>query len=267
MSPADADTADLGKLLALVRRLRAADGCPWDRRQGLGDVRAYLLEEAHELAAAIDGGDWDEIAEELGDLLFQAAFIARLGAEAGELSAGAAIDRAHDKMVARHPHVFGDEELADAEAVSRAWERRKAEAAGPGASQLDGVPASLPALIAAYRLAQKAAGVGFDWPDAASVVAKVHEELAEIEAEIAAGAGRNRLREETGDLLFAVANLARKLDLDPEAALAAANAKFRRRFRRVEEGLAARGRAPGEASLDEMEGLWQDAKRTEDSPP
>ena len=276
------DRADLRRLVELVARLRAPDGCPWDREQTLADVRAYLLEEAHEAAAAIDAGDLEALAGELGDLLFQAAFVARLGEEAGAFSAGDAIDRSLAKMIARHPHVFGGEELADAAAVARAWERRKLEAEGGGGAGglLDGVPASLPALTAAYRMTQKAAAVGFDWPDAGAVLAKVDEELAELRAELAGGgepgagppakgavgpaeaAGRDRARDEIGDLLFTVANLARKLGLDPEAALAAANAKFRRRFRRVEDGLAARGRRLGEASLDEMDALWEEAKRS-----
>lgn len=276
----DADpAADLGRLVALVRRLRAPDGCPWDREQTLADVRAYLIEEAHEAAAAIDAGDFEALAGELGDLLFQAAFVARLGEEAGAFTAADAIERSHEKMVARHPHVFGDEELADAAAVRRAWERRKLdEQSDGGGSLLDGVPASLPALTAAYRMTQKAAGVGFDWPDAEAVLAKIDEELAELRAELVdedgaeeqAGAEpadddsrRDRRREEIGDLLFTVANLARKLDLDPEAALAAANAKFRRRFQHVERGLAERGQRLGEVSLPEMETLWEAAKRDE----
>jgi ATP diphosphatase len=260
---AEPGRADLQRLVELVRRLRAPDGCPWDREQTLADVRAYLLEEAHETAAAIDAGDLEALAGELGDLLFQAAFIARLGEEAGAFNAADAIERSLAKMIARHPHVFGGEELADAAAVARAWERRKLEEGGErGArSLLDGVPASLPALTAAYRMTQKAAAVGFDWPDAAAVLAKIDEELAELRAELAAGGEREGVREEVGDLLFTVANLARKLGLDPEAALAAANAKFRRRFRRVEKGLAGRGRRLGEASLEEMDALWEEVKK------
>ena len=271
--PAEPGGADFGRLVELVRRLRAPDGCPWDRKQTLADVRAYLLEEAHEAAAAIDAGDLEALAGELGDLLFQAAFVARLGEEAGAFTAAGAIERSLAKMIARHPHVFGGEKLADAAAVARAWERRKLEekgadgeigAAGGTRSLLDGVPTSLPALTAAYRMTQKAAAVDFDWPDAAAVLAKIDEELAELRAELAASAALaagDRAREEIGDLLFTVANLARKLGLDPEAALAAANAKFRRRFRRVEQGLAARGHRLGDASLDELEALWEAAKR------
>jgi MazG family protein len=265
--------------VALVARLRAPDGCPWDREQTLTEARGYLLEEAHELAAAIDAGEPAALVEELGDLLFQAAFVARLAEEAegsgpGE-AAAAAVDRVIAKMVERHPHVFGDHELPDAAAVSRAWERRKLAgdaASGEPRSHLAGVPASLPALLAAYRMTQKAAGVGFDWPEAADVLAKIDEELAELRAELAAaGSGgdagpdpnRERIAEELGDLLFTVANLARKLDVDPEAALAATNRKFRRRFGRVEEDLAAEGRRLDQASLDEIDALWERAKDEE----
>jgi ATP diphosphatase len=269
---------DLQKLVDLVARLRAPDGCPWDREQSLPDLRAYLLEEAHEVAGAIDSGDWGELAEELGDLAFQLAFIGRLAEEAGAFSLSEAIDSVHRKMVERHPHVFaveaGGETLADAEAVRQAWERRKVrqnagKKTGTGSSLLQGVQASLPALLAAYRLTQKAAGVGFDWPDAASVLAKVDEETAELKEALAVltdrpvdkAAVRDAVQEELGDLLFTLANLARKLDLDPEAALAAANLKFRRRFEAVEAGLAERGRSPAEATLAEMDALWEQAKK------
>jgi MazG family protein len=292
---------DLGRLRDLVARLRAPDGCPWDRAQTPASVRAYLLEEAHELAAALDAGSWAAVGEELGDLLFQIAFVARLGEEAGALELGAVVAGIGAKMVERHPHVFGAEALPDAAAVAAAWERRKARTAADRAggeggrrSLLDGVPASLPALLAAYRTTQKAAGVGFDWPDAAAVFAKLDEEIAELKAELTGlgggGAGADaaaarapaaesrgtpagesrsapggppapaRVAEEVGDLLFTVANLARQLGVDPEAALAAANRKFRDRFRRVEEGLAARGRRLGEATLEEMDALWEEAK-------
>jgi tetrapyrrole methylase family protein/MazG family protein len=256
-----ASGADLKPLLDLVERLRAPGGCPWDREQGLAEVRAYLLEEAHELAAAIDGGDWQEIASELGDLLFQAAFIGRLAAEAGAVDLAQAIELVRDKMVARHPHVFGGEELADAAAVRDAWERRKLQQEPARASLLAGVPVSMPSLLAAYRLTQKAAGVGFDWPAAEAVLAKAEEEIAELRRALADGAAP-AVREEVGDLLFTVANLARKLEIDPEAALAGTNRKFRQRFAHVEQGLAARGKPLAEASLAEMDALWDEAKRS-----
>lgn len=254
-----AEAPDLQKLLDLVARLRAPDGCPWDREQRLADLRAYLLEEAHEAAGAIDSGDWGELAEELGDLLFQIAFIGRLAEEAGAFSLSQVIDRVHHKMVTRHPHVFGDEVLADSQAVRQAWERRKLREEPGRASLLAGVPASLPALLAAYRLTQKAAGVGFDWPDAGAVLAKVDEETAELREALGSG-DREAMREEVGDLLFTLANLARKLDVDPEAALAGTNRKFRHRFEQVEKGLAARGKSTAEATLDEMDALWEAAK-------
>lgn len=259
---------DLQKLLDLVARLRAPDGCPWDREQSLGDVRAYLLEEAHETAGAIDSGNWDEIANELGDLLFQVAFIGRLAEEAGAFDLDRAIEGVHAKMVARHPHVFGTEDdrngLSDAQAVREAWERRKVKK-DPGRSVLAGVSASLPALLSSYRLTQKAAGVGFDWPDATSVLDKIDEELAELRSALSDGSAppdRDAVSEELGDLLFTLANFGRKLDLDPEAALARANLKFRRRFESIEAGLAASGKSPADATLDEMDALWREAKRS-----
>ncbi len=267
---------DLQKLVDLVARLRAPDGCPWDREQSLADVRAYLLEEAHETAGAIDSGDWEEVAAELGDLLFQVAFIGRLAEEAGAFELAQAIEGVHAKMVARHPHVFGAEEdrasLSDAQAVREAWERRKVKK-DPGRSVLAGVSASLPALLSSYRLTQKAAGVGFDWPDASSVLDKVEEELGELRQALERGeestdreatrdASREAIAEELGDLLFTLANLGRKLDLDPEAALARANLKFRRRFEAIEAGLAAAGKSPADATLEEMDALWNEAKRS-----
>ena len=263
-SAASPAASTLRDLVTLVARLRATDGCPWDREQRLADVRAYLLEEAHEAAAAIDEESWPAIGAELGDLLFQVAFVLRLGEEAGALTPEQVVAGVHDKMVARHPHVFGEERAADAEEVRRSWERRKAATAG-GESLLAGVPASLPALVGCYRLSQKAAGVGFDWPDKPAVLAKVHEELAEVERELPAAAddadARAALEDELGDLLFAVANLARHAGVDPERALARTNAKFRRRFAHVERGVAASGRQRGDVPLDDLEALWQEAKR------
>lgn len=273
----DDPPADLAALVALVARLRAPGGCPWDREQRLGDLRAYLLEEAHESAAAIDRAveaeDWQPLSEELGDLLFQIAFAIRLAEEAGAFDLARVIEGAHAKMVARHPHVFGDETLADSAAVRAAWERRKLaeRSAGTAAerSLLAGVPDALPALVGAYRLTQKAAAVGFDWPEVSGALAKVREELEELEEALAASpdAARDgasaRVRDELGDTLFALANVARKLELDPEAALAAGNRKFRRRFEAMERALAARGRDLARADLAEMDALWDAVKRDE----
>ncbi len=260
----DDPAADLGRLLSLVTRLRAPDGCPWDREQTLLDVRAYLLEEAHEAAAAIDAGDWGELASELGDLLFQVAFIGRLAQERGAFTLADSIARVEAKMVARHPHVFGDQQLADAAAVREAWERRKVGERGSG-SLLDGVAPSLPALTAALRMTQKAAGVGFDWPAVEPVLAKLEEEVAELKQALGepGEAARDQAREEIGDLLFTVVNLARKLGVDPEAALAQTNRKFRRRFAHVEQGLAARGKSLNDSDLGEMDALWEEAKEAE----
>lgn len=257
---------DLARLLELVQTLRAPDGCPWDREQTLADARTYLIEEAHEAAAAAAAGDWDALAGELGDLLFQVAFITRLGEEQGALDSGEVLDRIHRKMVARHPHVFGDEAAETAEEVLAAWERRKL-AARPEGSLLQGVPGSLPPLVAAYRMTQKAAGVGFDWPDAEAVLAKLDEELAEVRSELGAEIeaperDREAVRGEVGDLLFTVVNLARKLGVDPDAALAATNQKFRRRFRHIEERLAEDDRTLAEVGLEELDRLWEEAKET-----
>jgi nucleoside triphosphate diphosphatase len=258
------------QLQVLVSRLRAPDGCPWDREQTARDLRAYLLEEAHEVAAAIDTGDWGDLQGELGDLLFQIVFLAALAEEAGAFDLAAVIATIHAKMVARHPHVFGGSAaVADAEAVRAAWERRKLRDGGATGSLLDGVALSLPALVASYRLTQKASGVGFDWPDAEGVFAKLDEELAELRVAVASAAAagpnaspKNGIREEVGDLLFTLANLARKLGVDPEGALAETNLKFRRRFAAVESGLVAAGRPLSEATLAEMDALWQAAKTT-----
>lgn len=269
----DDNHAELGSLTALVARLRQPDGCPWDREQQLADLRAYLIEEAHEVATAIDANDWPAIVEELGDLLFQIAFVIRLGEESGDTELGAVIDGIRKKMIARHPHVFGDESADDADAVRRSWERRKARASDR--SLLAGLPSSLPALLFAFRMTQKAAGVGFDWDRSEAVLAKLHEEIGELEVEIAAtqslqesgspagGQQRDRLEDELGDVLFTAANLGRHLGLDPEAALARANTKFRRRFERVEAMLAEAGQTLARVDQAALEALWQRVKAEE----
>lgn len=257
--------ADIEKLQRLVAHLRSENGCPWDREQTLDDLRAYLVEEAHEAAAAIDGKDRQHLCSELGDLLFQVVFAARLAEEEDAFDLADAIDAIHAKMIERHPHVFGEDKLQDAAAVHRAWERRKLESRKPsrdGSRLLQGVPASLPPLTAALRMTQKAAGVGFDWPTVDQVLDKVHEELAEV-VETRVSDERHRCQDEIGDLLFAVVNLARHLGVDPEAAMAGANSKFRRRFAAVEATFEDRRHGLTEASMDEMEAAWQHAKRAE----
>lgn len=264
---------DLEALRHLVRRLRSPEGCPWDRKQTLADIRTYLLEEAHEVAAAIDSGDPASLAEELGDLLFQIAFIGVLAEERGDFDLVQVARGIHEKMIERHPHVFGESaRLESAGEVARAWEqakrkRRSESTADQPASQLAGVPLSLPALAAAFRLGQKAAGVGFDWPDSAGPLAKVHEELREIEAEMALPATepgrREALTEEVGDLLFAVVNLARHLSVDPESALARGNLKFRRRFAEVESLCHQRGVDLAVADLAQLDAIWDEVKAAE----
>lgn len=254
----------LQKLEQLVTLLRGPAGCPWDRDQTLSDLRAYLLEEAHEAAAAIDSDNPDELSEELGDLLFQIVFVARICEESGYFDLSSVIERIHAKMVERHPHVFGDEQLPDSAAVRSAWEKRKLR--DRQRSILADVPASLPALVAAYRVTQKVSAVGFDWPDVDSVLEKVDEELRELRGEIHspnAGEGRESLREELGDLLFTIANLSRKLEIDPEAALAAANAKFRRRFQQVEVLVQERGKSLENATLGDLDKIWNEVKAGE----
>ena len=254
----------LRDLVSLVSTLRGPDGCAWDRKQTIADIRAYLLEEAHEVAAAIDGGRWSDIASELGDLLFHVAFVSSLAEEAGAFVVEDAIAANHRKMIERHPHVFGEEDVPEAAQVHQAWERRKA---ATGGRLLDGVTRTLPALVASYRMSQKASGVGFDWPDVAGVLSKVDEELAEVRESLEAcrtdKAARGMVGEEIGDLLFSVATLARYLEIDPEAALAATNEKFRRRFGSVESSVAESGRTLGDVPLDELEAYWNESKRRE----
>lgn len=261
----------LVELQRLIERLRAPDGCPWDREQTLGDLRAYLIEEAHEVAAAIDSGDRAALAEELGDLLFQVVFIGRLGAEEGSFTLRQVTEGIHRKMIERHPHIFGDaEKPADGDAVAVAWEKRKLAALS--GSLLDGVPASLPALTGAYRLTQKAARIGFDWQGPEQVLDKVREELREVEEALARrsdgrGGSTDAVDEELGDLLFAVANLARHLGRDPESSLARGNLKFRRRFAELEADFGARGLSPADAGLEQLDEVWRQIKQREKARP
>jgi len=257
----------IADLSALVRRLRGPEGCPWDREQRLEDLRAYLLEEAHEVAAAIDSGDFAELRAELGDLLFQVVFIADLAEEQSAFDLREVSREIEAKMVARHPHVFGAERLSNAAEVHRAWERRKLSTKATTTSILEGLPDSMPSLLTAYRMTQKVSGVGFDWPDAAAVFDKVDEELAELRLEIEDGTARQvrqeAVSEEIGDLLFTIANLARHLEVDPEAALASSNRKFRRRFHAVEEELVKDRSGLADATTEEMEAAWQRVKSRE----
>lgn len=256
-------------LVTIMDRLRDPGGCPWDREQTYETLRGFLLEEAYEVAEAIDAGDPEGLREELGDLLFQVVFLARLGKEDGRFDAGDVVEGIATKMVRRHPHVFADDTAEDADAVLRKWEaikRKEKEDKGAAAEErslLDGLPRVLPALVRAQRLGDKAARVGFDWPDAASVLAKVEEELAEVREAVDRG-DAEAARDELGDLLFSAAMLARKIDADPEGALERASAKFRRRFAAVERALREEGVPLEEAGLERMDRLWNQAKAAED---
>jgi MazG family protein len=250
------------RLVALMARLRGPGGCPWDREQTLKTLRPYVLEETYEVLEAIDSGDPREHREELGDLLLQIVFQARIAEEQGLFDLAAVADAISDKLVSRHPHVFGDAEARDADAVLRQWaalKRKENEAKGGGKSVLEGVPREMPGLARAERLTEKASRVGFDWPSPSGARAKVDEELAELDRATAAG-DRGAVEDELGDVLFAVANLARKLGIPPEEALRRALQRFIDRFQFVEQELARRGRAHGEATLEEMDALWDQAK-------
>src|SRR5579864_4571053 len=262
------DAPDLPRLLDIMARLRdPADGCPWDLEQSFATIAPYTIEEAYEVAEAAERGEPQALKEELGDLLLQVVFHAQMAKEARQFSFNDVARGIADKMVRRHPHVFADASVSDAAAQTLAWEEQKAEerrvqaaAEGRPESALDGVGIGLPALARAEKLQKRAARVGFDWPTLPPVLAKIEEEIAELKHEIAHDGGANRITDELGDLLFAVANLARHLRVDPEQALRQANRKFERRFRAVEARLTAAGKSPGEASLDEMEEEWQRVK-------
>ncbi len=259
---------ELEQLLELMARLRDPErGCPWDRQQTYASLVPHTIEEAYEVADAIAREDWAELRSELGDVLFQVVFYAQLAREEGRFDFADVAGGIVEKMTRRHPHVFSDERYASAAEQMAAWEQIKsAEKAGTAqapAGVLDGVPLALPALTRAAKLQKKAARVGFDWGAVEPVLAKIQEEIGEIRHEIATDAPPERLADELGDVLFAVANLARHLRLDPEAALRGTNAKFERRFRHIEQALAAEGRTPAESTLAEMDTLWNQAKREE----
>ena len=255
------------RLVEIMARLRAPGGCPWDREQNFDTIKPYLLEEAYEVMDAIDARDWDGLADELGDLLLQAVFVAQMASEEGRFDIADSLLAINSKLVRRHPHVFADGDAKTSGDVLRRWDEIKAvEKQGKGAPPpkglLAGVPRSLPALVEAQKIAAKAAGAGFDWENIEQVFDKLREELAEIDAARATGSPAE-IEDEIGDLLFVVVNIARFLKVDPEQALRKTNRKFRRRFSQVEEGLAAQGKTPQQASIDEMEALWQAAKHSE----
>lgn len=254
--------AGFARLIEIMDRLRSPGGCPWDREQTFDTIKPYLLEETYEVMDSIDARDWEGLADELGDLLLQVVFFSQMAKEAGYFDVTDAIEAINSKLVRRHPHVFADGEAKTAEDVTRKWDEIKA---GEKVSRpkpkglLAGVPRSLPALMEARQIASRAAAVGFDWKNVDEVLDKLREELAELD-----GARQNGslegIQDEIGDLLFVIVNIARFLKVDPEQALRGTNAKFRRRFAHVEQGLEAQGKSPKEAPVEEMERLWQEAK-------
>jgi ATP diphosphatase len=265
---------DIAALIDIMAALRTpGTGCPWDLEQSFATIAPYTIEEAYEVADAIGRGDFGDMREELGDLLLQVVFHARMAQEQGAFDFGSVVEAITEKLVRRHPHVFGDARGLKVEAVNALWERIKAQekaeraANGKGAEHsgaLAGVPVGLPALTRALKLQHKAGKVGFDWNDPRAVLAKIREEADEIEAALDASGG-DAIAGEVGDLLFAVVNLARHVDADPEAVLRATNRKFERRFAAIERALADVGKSPREATLAEMDALWDAAKAAEKS--
>jgi len=288
------------RAVSIMARLRAPGGCPWDREQTFDSIKPYTLEETYEVLEAIDNRDWEELSGELGDLLLQVLFYAQMAKEQGTFSIDEVLDRLSNKLVDRHPHVFGEVKAETSSDVLRNWEalkaeekKRRLEAGGGKAAQnaenpqsvLAGVPTAIPALLEAYKLSSRAAHVGFDWPNVDGLFEKLHEETDELREQLkefpepgprphargVAGSGRpqipeelrDRLEDEVGDLFFVLVNIARYLSLDPESALRKTNRKFKQRFQWMEEQLRASRRGPQQASMEELESLWQQAKQQE----
>jgi len=265
MSEAEAhEQKAFADLVAVCRRLRGPGGCPWDQEQTLETMTPYLVEEAAEVGEAIADQNRDGTSEELGDVAFLAIFCLELLADQGGPGLAESLERAAQKLIRRHPHVYGEAQVKDGDAAYRQWQEIKKAEKGASADQpaslLGEQPRGLPALVAAYRLQEKAGAVGFDWPDPSGAMHKVREEVDEIAVEMA-GDTTPRLAREVGDLLFAVVNLARKLGVDPERELRAAGHRFRDRFHHIEQRLAERGSSPTRATLEEMDALWEEAKR------
>ena len=259
-----ADNPGLERLLAIMQRLRDPDeGCPWDLEQDFRSIAPFTIEEAYEVADAIERDSTRGLREELGDLLFQVVFHAQLAREAGWFEFRDVVDGICEKMVRRHPHVFADETIDTAEAQTQAWEEHKSRERGTQESLLDGVALALPALTRAAKLQRRASRAGFDWPTIHGVSDKVEEELEELGREIAAGADKNVLLEEAGDLLFATVNLLRHAGVDPESALRRGNEKFTRRFRGIEAMCAEAGRTVAETDLDTLDACWDAVKEQE----
>jgi MazG family protein len=263
------------RLVEIMAQLRAPGGCPWDREQNFSTIKPYLLEETYEVMDAIDARDWDGLAEELGDLLLQPVFFAQMAQEEGLFDIADALNAINSKLIRRHPHVFATGDAKTADDVKRRWDEIKAQEkldasklSGAEAKSaepkglLDGIPRSAPALVEAQQIASRAAGVGFDWESVDQVFEKLNEETRELHAARNAD-DPEEMENEIGDMLFVIVNIARFLKVDPEQALRKTNAKFRRRFGHVESGLAAQGKSVREATIEEMEGFWQEAKLEE----
>ncbi len=257
------------RLLEVMARLRdPQNGCPWDLKQTFTTIAPHTLEEAYEVVDAIEHGDSEDIKDELGDLLFHIVFYAQMAREQEQFDFETIAQHVSDKLERRHPHVFTDQRIADEKELHRVWENRKAEERAAKTEQkitsaLDGIAIVLPELLRAKKLQQRASRVGFDWPESMEIFFKIEEELQEVKQTIVEGEGEERIKEEIGDLLFAVVNLARHLDINPEQALRSGNQKFERRFRAIEAHLAADGRAPEECELAELDALWDQVKYVE----
>jgi tetrapyrrole methylase family protein / MazG family protein len=249
------------RLVEIMARLRSPQGCPWDREQNFDTIKPYLLEETYEVLEAIDARDFEGLAEELGDLLLQSVFFAQMAREEGRFDIADSLEAINSKLVRRHPHVFASGDAKTADDVKRRWEEIKAEEKPRRDGLLSGVPRSLPALVEAQQIASRAAAAGFDWENLAQVVEKLREEMAELE-NARESAAHADVEDEIGDLLFVIVNIARFLKVDPEQALRKTNLKFRRRFAHIEKGLAEAGKTPREATMEEMESLWREAKRS-----
>jgi MazG family protein len=268
---APANLRDIDALLSIMSQLRNREfGCPWDLEQNFKTIAPYTIEEAYEVADAIERNDMTALKDELGDLLFQTVFHSQMASEAGAFTFADVVEAISSKMIRRHPHVFADADIKSADAQTVAWEeqkrRERAERATKGQGLLDDIPLASPALTRALKLQQRMATVGFDWSERAPIMAKLEEEIGELNEAIAAGAPKAKLADELGDILFVVANLARHLGVDPEAALRGTNEKVVRRFTHVETAIKAGGGKLGEVSLEQMDAAWDDAKRHERTP-
>ena len=259
------------RLVGIMEKLRGPDGCPWDKEQDFNSLKPMLVEEVYEVLEAIENGDFEGMSEELGDLLLHVVFHAHLGKEAGQFDINTVIDTISDKLIRRHPHVFGNESASTAEEVIKNWEtikaREKAQKLKNGSAEqrslLEGIPSKLPAIHEAHQISSRAARVGFDWPDLEGIFDKLQEEVKELKDVISAagdGGRRERLEDEIGDMLFVIVNIARYLKIDSESALKRANRKFKSRFQYMEGELAKQGKTLEQTPLEEMEALWQKAK-------